>query len=56
MTQTIPTILYVEYKKKEQFLGLTTDNNLTFNTHQVNLIQDVTQEFHALRRVKRYMG
>lgn len=40
MTQTIPAILYVEYKKKN-FLSVTTDNKLSFNTHQVNLIEDV---------------
>ena len=48
MTQTIPAILYVVYQKRERFLALTTDNKLTFNTHQVNLIQDTNQQLHAL--------
>lgn len=54
MTQTIPAILYVVYQKRERFLDLTTDNKLTFNTQQANLIQDTNQQLHALRRPKRY--
>ena len=57
MTQTIPanhTCLICSISKAREILDLTTDNKLTFNTHQVNLIQDTNQQLHALRRLKRY--
>ena len=41
----------IECSKGEKF-----DNKLTFKLHFRNIIKKPNQKFHALNRVKRYMG
>ena len=48
--------LQVFNSKSEKLLGITIDNNLTFNEHVFNLCKKATQKLHALARVSGYMN
>ena len=46
----------IESSKQEKVLGITIDDKLTFTSHLGNIIKKSNQKFHALSRVKCYMG
>ena len=42
--------------KSKKLLGITIDNNLTFNEHVSHLCKKASQKLHALARVSGYMN
>ena len=46
----------IESSKEEKVLGITIDDKLTFTSHLASIIKKANQKFHALSRVKCYMG
>ena len=46
----------IHNSQSEKLLGITIDNNLTFNDHVADLCKKATKKLHALTRVSRYMN
>ena len=46
----------IENSKKENVLGITIDDELTFTSQLENIIKKANQKLHALSRAKCYMG